>query len=153
MTAVMLDQFGSNLVHVATVTVGASQSYYFRQKLSDEKTSACNYRQPKQIIPSVPRTRTRPPPGSSLSPIRSHKLPPRRGPVSSFSSSPQKSLASIPLPPLSTSRLPQPPPPPQTTSAGKQRKRKVSFDNQVVVVHTVIQADDDEDIDDPNSTS
>lgn len=58
MTAVMLDQFGSNLVHVGTVTVGASQSYYFRQKLSDEKTSACNYRQPKQIIPSVPRTRT-----------------------------------------------------------------------------------------------
>lgn len=93
------------------------------------------------IIPSVPRTRTRPPPGSSLSPIRSHKLPARRGPSATpvSLSCPQKSLTSIPLPPLQ----------PRTTT-GKQRGRKVSFDTQVVVVHTVIQADD-EDIDDPTS--
>ena len=84
----------------------------------------------------------RPPPGSSLSPIRSHKLPPRRGPSATLvTPCTQKSLASIPLPPLPTSL-----PPPQTTSS-KQRGRKVSFDNQVVVVHTIIQTDD-EDIED-----
>ncbi|KAI8138273.1 hypothetical protein BJV82DRAFT_717503 [Fennellomyces sp. T-0311] len=142
----------SNMVFVAAVTVGESQSYYFRQTLSTTPSSS-KYNQPKQIIPSVPRQRIKAPPNSFLSPIRSEKTPPRR--------SINNNHAALPPPP--STPLVQPPQPKQkprrpyplmhaiSSPASllslkmNRRRRKVSFDENVVVVRTIIHTDDDDD--------
>ncbi|KAG2217387.1 hypothetical protein INT45_005271 [Circinella minor] len=161
-----------DMVFVASVTVGESRSYYFRQNLNTAPSSSPKYNPPKQIIPSIPRQRIKAPTNSFLSPIRSEKAPPRRSSASSAvtSKSPPPLLMSSPL---STQQLirkqpslmiPSQPEPSQVQKPKRpyplihaisspasifplkmnRRRRKVSFSEHVVVVRTIIHTDEDD---------
>ncbi|GAA5802035.1 hypothetical protein HPULCUR_007495 [Helicostylum pulchrum] len=106
--------------------IGASHSYCFYQELSFKSS---NLRQPKQIIPSIPRQHFKAPKNSSLSPIRKQKVMPKNT---------EEVLIKRPYPLVTTFSSPA------SIQTTKRRQRKVSFDEKVVVVCTVF----DEDFDD-----
>ncbi|KAI8889213.1 hypothetical protein K501DRAFT_329308 [Backusella circina FSU 941] len=121
------------------MTVGTSHSYCFYQQLNVTPAHNNSLRTSrKQIIPSVPRKHFKPPPNSSLSPIRSQKIMPKKN----DSVIPKEKR---PYPLLTTFSSPASiQTEPKTTKKSNSRRRKVSFDEKVVVICTIFDAEEEE---------